>query len=147
MTDSIEQVVIIAAPPPVVWRALTNPSELEQWYAPGCRWEVPALMPGAVVRFFNTETDVQRAHIEAAVASRELTLSWEVLPDQSQVRLRNKFLLEAHGSDTKVTISQSGYAALPAAEREAWWRQDQQALVAIANGLKSHVERPLSTAD
>lgn len=144
MTDSIQQVVIIAAPPSRVWSALTDPAQLTQWYAPGCRWDVPALAPGVVVRFFNTETDVQRAYIEAAVPARELTLSWEILPDQPQIRLRNTFLLELHGSATQVTISQSGYNSLPAAEREAWWQQDQQALVAIANGLKSHVERPLS---
>jgi uncharacterized protein YndB with AHSA1/START domain len=144
MTDSIEHVVIIAAPPSAVWNALTDASQLEQWYAPGCRWDVPALVPGGVVSFFNTETDVQRAHVEAAADSRELTLSWEILPDKPEIRIRNSFLLEPDGSATKVTISQSGYAALPAAEREASWRQDQEAVLAIANCLKSYVERSLS---
>lgn len=33
---SVEQSVHIAAPPEVIWAALTDAGRLEQWYAPGC---------------------------------------------------------------------------------------------------------------
>lgn len=147
MTNSVEHSVHIEATPDAVWVALTVAAQLEQWYAPGCRWEVPALKPGAILGFYNTETDIQRAHVEAAIPSRELTLSWEVVPEHPHIRLRNTFSLAPVARGTQVTVSQHGYEALPGEDREAWWKQDQQAMVDIARGLKAHVERQRSAAD
>jgi uncharacterized protein YndB with AHSA1/START domain len=144
MADSIEQTVEIAAPASAIWGALTESSQLEAWYAPGCRWDIPALAPGGVVTFYNTPTDLQRAYLETIEPDRELTLSWEVLADQPHVRIRNSFLLESLDTGTKVTIRQSGYDALPAEQRDEWRTQDEKALAAIAAGLKSYVERRVS---
>lgn len=141
MTDSIEQTVAIAAPASAIWGALTDTGQLETWYAPGCRWDIPTLAPGGVVTFHDTPTDLQRAVLETVEPLRELTLAWEILPDQPHIPIRNTFLLDASGSFTTVTIRQSGYDALPAEQRDEWRNQDEHALVAIAKGLKLHVER------
>src|SRR5687768_3713919 len=68
--------VRVAQQPKVVWRVNTDPAALVQWYAPGCRWEIPELRAGATVRFHDSETDVQVARIERCEAPASLVLRW-----------------------------------------------------------------------
>lgn len=138
---SVSARVQIEAPPSRVWLALTTPAELYQWYAPGCRWEIERLTPGAAVRFYNTETDVQRATVEAAVAPRVLALRWHADPTQASAPILNTFTLTPEQGTTVVTIVQAGYESLPDAIRERWLEQDRGAVAAIAASLKAHVER------
>ena len=73
----VTQTVQVSAVPERVWRALTDPAELIQWYAPGCRWDIPKLAVNAPVRFFDSETDIQPATITALVPERRLALLWK----------------------------------------------------------------------
>jgi uncharacterized protein YndB with AHSA1/START domain len=142
VTDlSIYEQVRIQAPASRVWRALTTPTELSEWYAPGCRWEIESLTPGAIARFYNTATDIQTATVETAVAPQRLALRWHADPTQQGAAILNTFTLTPDGDTTVVTIAQSGYEALQDAVRDGWLEQDRGALAAIAASLKAHVER------
>ena len=138
---SIHEQVRVQAPAPRVWLALTTPIELYEWYAPGCRWEIEGLTPGATARFYNTETDIQTATVEAAVAPHQLSLRWHADPTQPSAPILNTFTLAPDGDTTVVTIVQSGYEAVPDAVRERWLEQDRGAVAAIAASLKAYVER------
>ena len=137
---SISERVHVRAPASRVWLALTTPAELYEWYAPGCRWEIESLTPGATVRFYNTETDVQAATIEAAVPARELALRWHADPTQPGAPILNTFTLTPDRDATVVTIVQSGYEALPESVRDRWIEQDRGAVAAIGASLKAYVE-------
>jgi len=137
---SLTKHVQILAPPPRVWRALTTPEELIEWYAPGCRWEIGKLAPGGSVRFYNTDTDVQTAVIEEAVEPQRLVLRWEADPSQPAWSIRNTFMLAPAGSGTNVTIHQAGYESLPPDAQSQWLEQDRGALASIAASLKNHLE-------
>ena len=142
MSDvSISVQVQVVAPASRVWLALTTAAELYEWYAPGCRWEIESLTPAATVRFYNTETDLQTATIEVAVAPRELALRWHADPTQPGAPILNTFTLTPDGNTTVVTIVQAGYDALPEAVRERWLEQDRGAVAAIVRSLKAYVER------
>jgi uncharacterized protein YndB with AHSA1/START domain len=123
-----------------IWRALTSADELVAWYAPGCRWEVSSLQPGAEVRFYNTETDVQSATIETADEPHHVTLRWRMDPLDPSVAILNSFVLRPEGSETEVTVAQGGYETLPPDVRQVSFEQDRGAVAAIASSLKSHVE-------
>jgi uncharacterized protein YndB with AHSA1/START domain len=138
---AVERSVSIAAPPQVVWNAITKPEHLEQWYAPGCSWEIPALQPGATIKFHNTDTDIQLATIEILEPPREFTLRWQLDPMHPGLTLTNTFLLEPENDDTRVTISQAGYESLPDEIRKQTLDQDGQAYTAIAGSLKNYLER------
>ena len=131
--------VRIPAPVTRVWRAITEPSELIQWYAPGCRWEVPALRVGAPVRFFNSETDVQSAIIERCAPPGELALRWTPDPALPTTTLLNTYELRSDEGGTLVTISQSGYSSVPEGQRAAWIRADEGAFPAIASAFAAHL--------
>lgn len=138
---AIERSVLIAASPEAVWNAITEPKHLEQWYAPGCRWEIPALQSGATIKFHNTDTDVQLATIEVVEPLREFTLRWQLDPMHPGLTLTNTFLLEPENDSTRVTASQAGYESLPEDMRQQQLDQDAGAYTAIVESLKTYLER------
>ena len=140
-TLAIERRVLIHAPLERVWSAITEPAQLEQWYAPGCAWEIPALQPGATIKFHNTDTDIQLATIEAVEPLREFTLRWQLDPMHPGLTLTNTFVLEPENDDTRVTISQAGYESLPEGIRQEQLSMDEGAYTAIAESLKNYLER------
>ena len=140
-TVAVERSVLINAPRERVWKAITDPTQLEQWYAPGCPWEIPELEVGATVKFYNTAIDVQLATIEVVEPLREFTLRWQLDPMHPGLTLTNSFLLSPENDSTRVTVSQAGYESMPDGIREEQLRQDADAYIAIAESLKSYVER------
>lgn len=137
---AVERSVLINVPRQRVWRALTEPEQLEQWYAPGCPWEIPALQAGATVKFYNTDTDIQLARIEAVEPLRELTLRWQLDDSDPGTSLVNSFRLEEEKSGTRLIVTQSGYESLPEAMRQQQLEQDEQAYTAIVESLKTYLE-------
>lgn len=140
-TLAVERSVLIDASPQRVWQAITDPAELEQWYAPGCPWEIPALQHGATVKFHNTDTDLQLATIEVVEPLQEFTLRWQLDPMHPGLTLTNAFRLEPEDGSTRVTISQAGYDSLPEDMRQEQLDQDAAAYTAIAESLKDYLER------
>jgi uncharacterized protein YndB with AHSA1/START domain len=139
-TFAVERSVLINVPPQRVWQAITDPAQLEGWYAPGCPWEIPALQVGATVKFHNTDTDIQLATIEVVEPLQEFTLRWLLDPMHPGLILTNTFLLEAENGNTRVTVSQAGYESLPDGMREEQLQQDADAYTAIAESLKNYLE-------
>jgi uncharacterized protein YndB with AHSA1/START domain len=140
-TLTVERSVLIDAPRQRVWQAITDPAQLEQWYAPGCPWEIPSLQAGATVKFHNTDADIQLATIEAVEPLKEFTLRWQLDPAHPGITLLNSFLLEEVEGGTRVTVSQAGYESLLDGMREEQLRQDGEAYTAIAESLKGFLER------
>lgn len=142
-TDTPDHVVsttiLVAATATRVWTALTTPDALFEWYAPGCRWDIPELREGATIRFFNSETDIQRATIERCVPPAELVLRWRPDPNLPKTALVNSYSLSPVEQGTAVTIAQTGYATIPEGQRAAWIEADQGAFPAIAAALAAYL--------
>jgi uncharacterized protein YndB with AHSA1/START domain len=137
---TVERSIWIEAPPERVWRAVTDPAQLAQWYAPGCPWEIPALTPGAMVKFYNTPTDVQVAALEAVQPPSLLTLRWAADAEHPAAALVTTFRLEAEAGGTRVTIHEAGYAPLPPEVRPARVDQAAQGYAASLAALKALLE-------
>ena len=117
---AVERAIWVAAPPERVWLAVTEPAQLNQWYATCCTWEIPSLKAGATVKFLNTPADVLSATIAVLDPPHEFTLRWDHDKTYPALQLVTSFLLTAENGGTRVTISESGYEASPADERQAW---------------------------
>lgn len=137
---AVKRSVLISVPPSRVWQAITDPAQLEQWYAPGCPWDIPVLQAGATVKFHNTDTDIQLATIEVLEPLREFTLRWQLDPMHPGLTLTNTFLLEPENGSTRVTVSQAGYESFPDDIRQQQLDQDAEAYTAIVESLKSYLE-------
>ena len=138
---AVERAIWINANRENVWRAITDPEQLEQWYAPGCPWEIPALQVGTTVKFYNTDTDIQFARIEVVDPLQEFTLRWQFDEEDPNTTLVNTFRLEEENDGTRVTMTQAGYESLPEGVRQQQIEQDEEAYTAIVEGLKGYVER------
>jgi uncharacterized protein YndB with AHSA1/START domain len=139
-TLTVERSIWIKAPRERVWRAVTDPQQLEQWYAKGCPWQIPVLQVGGTVRFYNTDTDIQLATIEVLDPPRQFTLRWLPDPAMPEAALLNTFLLVEENDGTRVTVIQSGYESLPAETRQQWLDADTSAYTTIVENLKSYLE-------
>lgn len=140
-TLAIERNVSIHTSRQRVWDAITKPEHLEQWYAPGCPWEILALRPGATIKFYNTATDIQLATIEAVEPLHEFSLRWQIDPENPKTTLTNTFRLETENGGTRLTVSQAGYESFPDNIRRQQLDQDEEAYTAIVEGLKAYLER------
>jgi len=135
----VERTIWIAAPSERVWRAITEPQQLKQWYATGCPWEIPALQVGATVKFYNTDTDVQLATIEVVAPPHQFTVRWQL--NQPDPELVNTTMLEEENGGTRVTVTQAGYESLPDEIRQKRVSEDAGAYAAVMESLKAHLER------
>lgn len=112
----------IATSPERAWQAITDPKQLEQWFAPGCAWEIDTLAVGGIVKFYNTPDDIALHTIEILDPPREFALRWY---EQDNPMLTT-FRLTAENGGVRVTVIESGFAALPVAVRAK--RLEQTAL-------------------
>jgi len=122
------------------WQAVTRANQLEQWYAPGCPWEIPVLDVGETVKFGNTETDIQLATIEVVEPQREFTVRWSADPMYPATTLVNTYLLEEKDGGTQVTVTQAGYETLPDGIRQQRVAEDDGAYAAVVASLKAYLE-------
>jgi uncharacterized protein YndB with AHSA1/START domain len=139
---AVERGVWIAAPLERAWRAVTEPEQLDRWYATSYRWDIPALQTGETVKFYNKENaaDLQIATIEVVDPPREFTLRWRPDREHPAVTLVTTFRLAAEGGGTRVTISESGYEALPDEVRQQWLDATGGGYSMSMENLKAHLE-------
>ena len=152
MTERIEHVVEIAAPPRDVWRALTTPAVMAQWMAePEMRLEIDAdwTMGSRIetrgvhhVAFRNSGT-VLRFEPERVLAYTHLS-SLSRLPDTPENHAEIQFALTPAGDGTSVTLTLSRCPTKSIARHlDFYWRgtlgvlkqfveQDSRAVRAIA---------------
>lgn len=54
---TVERNIWIAASREKVWRAITDPQKIEQWFSPGARWQLSSLEVGGVLSVYDEKTD------------------------------------------------------------------------------------------
>jgi uncharacterized protein YndB with AHSA1/START domain len=119
MPLEIRRSVMIAAPQERVWKALTQPAQLSQWYI---RVEFARLEVGQPVRFSwepHPSLSVAEARGELAVGEPmdRFGLRGEIDPPNPVTTLV-VFELEPVGDETRVTVIETGFEALPDGARQ-----------------------------
>jgi uncharacterized protein YndB with AHSA1/START domain len=139
---TVERSIWIAAPRERVWRAITDPTQLEKWYATNFKWEIPALHVGATVTFYHSDADILHATIEVVDPLRQFQLGWA--PVEQGVVLVTTFLIEEENGGTRATITETGYELLPEDQRRQWIDSTAAGYTMSMENLKAHVEgRPI----
>ena len=118
--DRIERTVEIAHPPAQVWAALTTAEGLASWFGDEATID---LRPGGPARmtFGNGHTVSMR--VERVEEPAVFGYTWQIfgLPEDDPRRTYVEFTLEPAGSGTRLTVTESGFAQLPAdAHRKAY---------------------------
>ena len=145
-TIAVERSIWVATSREKAWRAVTEPEQLNQWYATYYHWDIPNLQVGTTVKFYNKDdaNDMQVAKIEIVDKPHQFTVRWQ--PDKlyPAMTLVTSFMLEEENGGTRVTISESGYEAIPADERQQWLDATGGGYSMSMENLKAHLEgRPI----
>ena len=107
--DAIEKEVVIEAPLEVVWRVVTDPAHIRQWFADEAEVEL-RVGGGGRLRF--NSGDSYQLQIEALEPPRRFAFRW-VQPEGSPVRAESsllvEFLLEPEAGGTRLRVVESGF--------------------------------------
>lgn len=137
---AVERTIWIAVPRERVWLAITEPAQLERWYAPGCPWEIPRLEVGATAMFYNTVMEPLLATIEVLDPPRQFTLRWQPEASSPATTLVTTFLLEEENGGTQVTINETGYESLPEEVRQRRIDETGEGYGMSMENLKAYLE-------
>lgn len=147
MQDRIEKQIQLKAAPARVWRALSDPREFGQWFRAEVKGELRA---GAVVGCRSLYPGTEHMRWEMRIVSLEegRRLVWEwpafdpaAFPNDpaSDAKLRVEIVLEPVDGGTRLTLVESGFAALPAGPGLAVWQRNEGGWTMQLGNIASHV--------
>lgn len=147
MTDKIEKVIELAAPVSRVWQAVTDHREFGQWFRVAL--DGPFVV-GAVSRGRMTYAGYEgmkwEATVQAIEPERLFAFTWCPYGDDPDVDYSNEpqtrveFRLEPTATGTRLTITETGFAAIPDPRRHEALRDNRQGWDAQAKNIAAHVE-------
>jgi uncharacterized protein YndB with AHSA1/START domain len=147
MTHSIEKSVEIDAPVERVWRALTDHEEFGTWFR--VRLDQP-FAPGAASTGQMTVPGFEHIRWNATVERMEapslFSYRWHPYALDPQVDYSSEpttlveFRLAAAGAGTRLTVTETGFEALPPHRRPEALRMNERGWEAQVRNVKAHVE-------
>jgi uncharacterized protein YndB with AHSA1/START domain len=142
--NRIEKHIDLRASPSKVWKALTDHNEFGQWF--GCQFERPFVVGQTVRGTLNHPSFEQWAiNIKKMEPERLFSFTWHPYPvdltiDYSQeIPTLVEFTLEARGSGTRLTVTESGFDKLPANRRLEAFRRNSEGWVEQLENIAKHV--------
>jgi len=147
MAERIIKTIELAAPVSRVWRALTDPNEFGQWFR--VQLDGP-FTPGAVSTGMMTYPGCEhlpwRAVIERIDHEQFLSFRWHDFDEESGVKISEQpmtlveFRLEPTKDGTRLTITESGFEAIPDTRRLEVLRGNTKGWAFQANNIEAHVK-------
>ncbi|MGH8247860.1 MAG: SRPBCC family protein, partial [Gammaproteobacteria bacterium] len=136
---AIERSIWIDAPLERVWRAITDPKQIQQWFSPTTPWELSALEPGGRLYVQDAETGAEMyvQVIELLDPPHRLVTRSE--PEPPETIHMTTYTLEEEDGGTRLTLTYSGYVLEPEVSR--WINMEQIAfgLGMMLENLQAHV--------
>jgi len=148
--DVIEKDILINAPAAVVYRVITEPDQISQWFSDAA---VLDPVPGGLGRLtFEDRATTRRVTVnltvEAAEPPSRFAFRWDN-PDGEETTeansLRVEFTLVTEGTGTRLRVTESGFAALrwPDEEKASYYEAHDKGWDAHLASLQGYVtERP-----
>lgn len=148
--NTIRKTITINAPVEKVWAAIGDPAEFGKWFgvdASGQQFE-----PGKVVamkitdppEYAGTEFTVSVVDV---VPPRLLSFRWHPGEPEPGQNLEDEpttlieFALEPEGAGTRLTVTESGFEAIPAGRRAAAFRSNEEGWSIQVQRVRDYVEK------
>ncbi len=145
-TDRIEKSIVLRAPRPKVWRALTTPDEFGHWFgarlagdfAPGARVTAQMTAPGH--EHFNFEMVVDRVQPEDLFSYRWHPYAVGPAVDYAgEPMTLVEFRLAEIAGGTQLTVTESGFDRVPPARRAEAFRMNEQGWAGQLQNIQRYV--------
>ena len=147
-TDRFERQIELRAPVSRVWRALSDHHEFGTWFR--VKLDRP-FAPGAVVQGHLTNPGYEHLKFELTIDKVEpercFSFRWHpyaVDPDKdysNETPTTVEFVLEPIATGTRLTVSESGFDALPVERRAEAFRMNQGGWEAQLKNIDAHVRQ------
>jgi uncharacterized protein YndB with AHSA1/START domain len=148
MTDRIEKTIDLKAPIDRVWRALADPAEFGSWFR--VKLQDSTFRPGDISRGHITYPGYEHLVWEARVVAMDrpnlFSFTWHpyaVEPDadySSEPPTLVEFRLQPQGDGTRLTVTESGFDALPEHRREIALRMNDGGWSTQVKNIEAHVD-------
>ncbi len=132
---AVERNIWIKAPRERVWRAITDPEQVEQWFSPGTSWKSSGSGVGA------------KLYVQGAGSAELYTQIMEVYDPPRRVAMRSldtsnvvTWTLVEEDGGTRVTVTESGFAGLADEIRQQRIEQNAVGFGMLLENLQAHVE-------
>jgi uncharacterized protein YndB with AHSA1/START domain len=145
-TDRIEKRIELNAPPARVWRALTDYREFGQWFR--VNLETP-FIPGKTTRGRITHPGYEHATMEVVVRKMEperlFSFHWHPYAIDPKVDYSPEpstlveFKIEETPTGTLLTVTESGFDALPPGRRDEAFRMNDKGWAGQIKNIERHV--------
>jgi uncharacterized protein YndB with AHSA1/START domain len=129
--DKIERVLILPVSPERAWRAIAEPEEMSHWFGSAVEIE-PGMTPGAV-GLFRWSNDAFRFIVRVVDPPRRFAYEWYPgsgedlnLPFDQLPKTLVEFALEPAEGGTRLTVTETGFAALASDHYARAWRENNE---------------------
>jgi uncharacterized protein YndB with AHSA1/START domain len=137
---AVERSIWIAAPRERVWRAITDPKQVEQWFSPGTAWRLSALEAGGQLSVYDPETDSDKyIQIIELVDPPHRFVTHSVAEPPAPAYVSSWTLDEENGG-TRLTITHSGYELVSGDTRHNNVEQNGFGFGMMLDNLRAMVE-------
>jgi uncharacterized protein YndB with AHSA1/START domain len=136
---SVEKSIWINAPRERVWQAITTPAQINQWWGGNDHWAFSALEVGAAVTF-GYGSEAMQATIAVVDPPRQFSIKWPPQAQYHMIDIYTIYQLEEENGGTRVTVTETGFEALPDDIRQTRFDQTAKGYATVLDGLKAHVE-------
>ena len=146
--DRIEKTAVLRAPCSRVWRALSDVREFSAWFLTNFEGE---FAEGAIVRGRPTNPGYEHLTIEIRIErmepERRFSFRWhphevDLSKDaSSEPTTLVEFTLEDAPDGTRLTVTESGFDALPAGRRFEAFRENESGWIEQMQNVTRYVER------
>lgn len=137
---AVERSIWIAAPRERVWRAVTDPVELEHWFSPGTRWSLTALEVGGRLFAPNAETGAEMYTQVIELVDPPQQLVTRTAAEPPDIAYVTTYTLREEGKGTRLTITHSGYELDLSDQRWSGMEQNAFGFGMMVENIKAHVE-------
>jgi uncharacterized protein YndB with AHSA1/START domain len=136
---SVERSIWINAPRERVWEAITDAEQIKQWWGGEDHWEISALQVGGTIKF-GDPNDLMTATIGVLDPPREFLIHWPPQEQYHSISMSTRYILEEENEGTRVTVSETGYEALPDDIRQKRLDSTAEGYRQVMEGLKAFIE-------
>lgn len=137
---AIERTIWIDAPRERVWLAITDPTQVEQWFAPGTTFKSTGEGVGAKLYIEDPETGGETHTQVIDVYDPPRHLVTRSVPAPPETPSTTSYRLDAENNGTRLTLTYAGYEMQPADMRKRNMEENAFGFGLVLGNIKAFIE-------
>lgn len=137
---AVERSIWIAASRERVWRAISDPEQVEQWFSPGTRWSGTGPQVGGRLFVLDQDTGAEMYTQVIEVVEPPHRLVTQQVPEQDDVIHVTDWQLTEEKGGTRLTLTYSGYELESVEARANSMEQNAFGFASMLENLAAYIQ-------